>query len=71
MPTQDRHRNKSQLEHLKEMPILLEFKLSSSITLEAYGARADTVCNGAKFSSKTAKPWKTMPVYLCCPSDDK
>ena len=65
------HQKKSQLELLKNMPILLEFKLSSSISLEAVSTRADVFSTGAKFNSKTIQPGKTTPVYLSALNDDK
>ena len=71
LPPQICHQKKSQLELLKNMPILLEFKLSSSITLEAVNTRADIFSNGARFVSKTIQPGKTTPIYLSALNDDK
>ncbi len=68
---QVRHSQKAQLELLKDMPILLEIKLSSSVTLETGNSRVDTLASGTKFSSKTAKPGRCVPIYVNAIADDK
>ena len=68
---QVRHQKKQQLESLKDMPILLEFKLGSSISLEAVSSRTDVLCSGPKFSSKTIRPGKPVLIFINALSDEK
>ena len=62
--------SKSKLESLKDMPILLEMKLSSSISLDVGSVRLDTFNAGSKVS-KTTSPLKTVPLYISAANDDK
>ena len=68
---QVRHEKKSQLDHLKDMMILLEFKLASSITLDAGASRLDTLPSTSKFSSRHIPCGKIVPVYVSSLSADK
>jgi hypothetical protein len=68
---QVRHFNMSSLEQLKDMGILLEFKLPTSVPLEAGNSRLDVFASGSKFSPKTCAPGKLIPVFVCSLSDDK
>ncbi len=70
-PAQIRHSHKPQLDLLKDMPILLELKLSSSISLETASSRLDTLVSGTKFSTKTVKPGRMVPIYVNALADDK
>ena len=66
---QVRHHLMSKLECLKDMPILLELKLSSTMSLDACGSRLGVLSSGSKFPSKTVAPGKITPIYVC--ADDK
>lgn len=68
---QIRHQTKTQLDHLKDMIILLEFKLVSSITLDAGPSRLDTLSSSCKFSSRSISCGKLMPVYINALSPEK
>ena len=68
---QVRHSNTSSLEQLKDMGILLEFKLPTFVPLEAGNSRLDVFVPGSKFSSKTCAPGKLIPVFACSLPDDK
>lgn len=67
---QIRHPKQLELKKLIDLPILLHFKLSSSITLEVAATRCDVIC-GPKFSTRVLKPGIVTPVYLRALSDDK
>ena len=68
---QVRHQKKQQLESLKDMPLLLEFKLGSFISLEAVSSRTDILCGGPKFFSKTIRPGKPALIFINALSDEK
>ena len=67
---QVRHSKQLELKKLIDLPILLHFKLSSSITLEATASRWDVI-GGPKVSTRVLKPGIVTPVYLRALSDDK
>lgn len=65
MHLQVRHHTKSQLDHLKDMTILVEYKLSgSSISLDVGSSRLDTLSNGSKFSSRSIPCGMIVPIYV-------
>ena len=68
---QVRHSNMSSLEQLKDMGILLEFKLPTSVPLDAGNSRLDVFASSSKFSSKSCVPGKLIPVFVCSLPDDK
>ena len=53
------------------MAILLEYKLSSAVTLEAGGSRLDPLSSGSKFSAVTLTSGKRAPVFVSALPDDK
>lgn len=61
----------SSLEQLKDMGILLEFKLPTAITLDAGGCRVDVFSPRSKFTSKSVAPGKLTPVFISSLPDDK
>ena len=69
---QIRHELKSQLENLKDMPIVLEMKLSSSVSLEVSSTRGGVSGDSTKWSSSTVlKPGNHLPVYIMSLPDEK
>ena len=68
---QVRHPTMSSLEQLKDMGILLEFKLPQSITLDTGSSRVDVFSPGSKFLTKSLAPGKLTPVFVCSLPDDK
>lgn len=68
---QVRHPAMSSLEQLKDMGILLEFKLPTSLALDTGSFRVDVFSPGSKFSSKSVAPGKLTPVFICSLPDDK
>ena len=61
----------SSLEQLKDMGILLEFKLTTPITLDAGSCRLDVFPPSSKFSPKSVAPGKLTPVFISSLPDDK
>lgn len=68
---QVRHSSMSSLERLKDMDLLLEFKLPTSVMLDSGNSRVDVFSTGSKFSSKSIAPGKFTPVFICSLTDDK
>lgn len=68
---QIRHPTMSSLEQLKDMGILLEFKLPTAITLDAGSSRVDVFSPSSKFSSRSVAPGKLTTVFVSSLPDDK
>ena len=70
--SQVRHTVKSLLETLKDMPLVLEMKLSSSLSLDVSSTRSGVSGEPGKWSSSTIiKPGCRLPMFIMSLSDDK
>ena len=68
---QVRHERKDLLEKLKDTALLIQHKLSSSLSLDVFRDHAEAVIGGKKFNSVTLVKGANCPVYIGSLSDDK
>ncbi|XP_068732831.1 tripeptidyl-peptidase 2-like [Montipora capricornis] len=67
---QIRHDNKDQLDEIKDTVVLIEQKLSPSITLDTHSSRLASM-KASKFTSCTRAAGVSCPVYIMPLADDK
>lgn len=68
---QVRHEKKDLLEKLKDLVLLIKFKLSSTITMDVYRNQAEAVIGGKKGNGVSAVPGATVPFYIPPLAEDK
>ncbi len=67
-----RHTQRSLLETLKDMPIVLEMKLPSTVSLDVSSTRSGVSGGSSKWSSTSViKPSNCLPVFVASLPDDK
>ena len=59
------------LEKMKDAILLIHHKLSSSVSMDIYGNRANTQINGKKFPSHSLPRGYKCPVFLMPIAEDK
>lgn len=68
---QVRHEKKDMLERLKEMVILIDQKLSSSLSVDVYSTHAAAIAGKNKISSMSLAPGSSVPIFIPPIPDDK
>ena len=68
---QIKHEQKSQLEKIKDTPLVVEMALPSSLTLDVYGCLKEALSCGSKLSSLKMKPGELQPLYIMAAPEDK
>ncbi|KAJ8030831.1 Tripeptidyl-peptidase 2 [Holothuria leucospilota] len=68
---QVRHEKKDMLERLKEMVILIDQKLSSSLSVDVYSTHAAAIAGKNKISSISLQPGTSVPIFIPPIPDDK
>lgn len=67
---QVRHEQRPLLERLQDLPLHLNHKMASGITLDVYRTHAQAMVGGKKFAALTARPGSRVPLFLVpCPCD--
>ncbi|XP_012543904.3 tripeptidyl-peptidase 2 isoform X2 [Bombyx mori] len=66
-----RHENKSLLEKLQELPVVLQQRLQQPITMDSYCSRIQALTAGKKFSTASLPSGNLMPVYFTAVPSDK
>ncbi|XP_071839220.1 tripeptidyl-peptidase 2-like isoform X2 [Apostichopus japonicus] len=68
---QVRHEKKDMLERLKEMVILIDQKLSSSLSVDVFSTHAAAIAGKNKISSMTLAAGSSVPIFIPPIPDDK
>ena len=68
---QVRHEKKELLDKLKDMVMLIDQKLSSSLTVDTYPTMAGALINKNKFTTMTLQPGTCASVFIPPIPDDK
>ena len=68
---QVRHERRDALERLKDSPLLMQQKLTSNVSVDAYASHANALSTGKKFTSVNLAPGRAHPVFFAPISDDK
>ncbi|XP_026317866.1 tripeptidyl-peptidase 2 isoform X2 [Hyposmocoma kahamanoa] len=66
-----RHDNKSLLEKLQELPVIIQQRLSSPITVDIYASHPLALTGGKKFGSAALPSGSLLPVYFAAVPADK
>ncbi|KAL0901074.1 hypothetical protein ABMA27_006396 [Loxostege sticticalis] len=66
-----RHENRSLLEKLQEIPVLMQQRLAQPITLDVYCSQHQATIGGKKFSSASLSNGNIMPLYFTSIPSDK
>ncbi|XP_076356359.1 tripeptidyl-peptidase II isoform X2 [Tachypleus tridentatus] len=61
---QVRHEQRSLLEKITDMPLLVQSKLPSSLSLDIYADHSEALIGGKKFCTAILKPGATCPVFI-------
>lgn len=68
---QVRHEKRELLERVKDVPLLIQHKLSSSLSLDVYSTHSNALVGGKKFSTQTLTRGEICPLYVTPLPDDK
>ena len=68
---QVRHEKREQLERLKDVSMLIQHKLPSTLTLDVYSSHQMALTAGKKFAGVTLARGMTAAVYVTTLPDDK
>ncbi|XP_053618070.1 tripeptidyl-peptidase 2 [Plodia interpunctella] len=66
-----RHDNRSLLERLQELPVLIQQRLAQPITLDVYCSQPQALTGGKKFNSSSLPSGTILPVYFAPVPADK
>ncbi|CAF4861656.1 unnamed protein product [Pieris macdunnoughi] len=66
-----RHENKSLLERLQDVPLVVQQRLAQPITLDAYCSQSNALTGGKKFTTASLSSGNLMPLYFTPVPADK
>jgi tripeptidyl-peptidase-2 len=68
---QVRHEKKEQLEKLKDIPILINHKLPSPVSLDAYVSQSQALVGGRKFPTVALAKGQICPMFVAPLAEEK
>ncbi|GBP73480.1 Tripeptidyl-peptidase 2 [Eumeta japonica] len=66
-----RHEQRTALERMQELPILLQQKLPQPLTLDVYGSQSQALISGKKFNNLSVASGIMLPLYFAAVPYDK